>query len=81
VNWEAIGAIGEVIGAIGVIVTLGYLAVQVRQGSHVVRSSARQAISTAQMEIGLRISGNPELRAAVIGWRSGKNPSTPDEEL
>ncbi len=29
-NWEAIGAVGEVLGAIGVIVTLGYLAVQIR---------------------------------------------------
>ncbi len=32
-NWEAIGAIGEVVGGIGVIVTLGYLAVQIRQNT------------------------------------------------
>jgi len=32
-NWEAIGAIGEIIGAGGVIVTLAYLAVQIRQNS------------------------------------------------
>lgn len=25
-NWDAIGAIGEILGALGVIVTLGYLA-------------------------------------------------------
>ena len=30
VNWEAIGAVGDVLGAIGVIVTLAYLAVQMR---------------------------------------------------
>jgi len=30
VNWEAIGAVGEVIGALGVIVSLSYLAVQIR---------------------------------------------------
>jgi hypothetical protein len=29
-NWEAIGAIGEVVGAAGVVATLLYLAVQVR---------------------------------------------------
>ena len=29
-NWEAIGAIGEVVGAVGVVATLLYLAVQVR---------------------------------------------------
>ena len=31
-NWEAIGAIGEVVGAIAVVATLIYLAAQVRQG-------------------------------------------------
>ena len=30
-NWEAIGAIGEVFGGIAVLATLVYLAVQVRQ--------------------------------------------------
>ena len=32
-NWEAIGAIGEVVGAFGVIATLGYLAFQIRQNT------------------------------------------------
>ncbi|MGR8948210.1 MAG: hypothetical protein ACU84Q_09205 [Gammaproteobacteria bacterium] len=29
-NWDAAGAIGEIVGAAGVIATLGYLAVQIR---------------------------------------------------
>ena len=29
-NWEALGAIGEIVGAVAVVVTLGYLAVQIR---------------------------------------------------
>lgn len=29
-NWDAIGAVGEVLGAVAVIATLAYLAVQVR---------------------------------------------------
>ncbi|MFT6861337.1 MAG: hypothetical protein ACJAUI_001256 [Pseudohongiellaceae bacterium] len=32
-NWEAIGAIGEIIGAFGVVVTLFYVAYQVRQNT------------------------------------------------
>jgi hypothetical protein len=32
-NWEAIGAVGEILGAIGVIATLGYLAIQIRQST------------------------------------------------
>jgi hypothetical protein len=33
VNWEAIGAFAELIGAAGVIITLAYLAVQIRHSS------------------------------------------------
>ena len=43
-NWEAIGAIGEVAGAIGVIVTLIYLAAQIRQSNSLSRSESRQAL-------------------------------------
>jgi hypothetical protein len=38
-NWDAVGAIGEVLGAIGVIVTLGYLAVQTRQNTRAINAS------------------------------------------
>lgn len=30
-NWEAIGAVGEILGAIAVLLSLAYLAVQIRQ--------------------------------------------------
>ena len=50
-NWEAIGAIGELVGAVGVIATLAYLAVQIRQNSQAVRSSTRSDIAKTQMEI------------------------------
>jgi hypothetical protein len=32
-NWEAIGAVGEIVGAIAVVVTVGYLAFQIRQNT------------------------------------------------
>ena len=44
-NWDAVGAIGEIVGAFGVIVTLGYLAVQVRENSRQVRSNSVVAIN------------------------------------
>ena len=42
-NWEAIGAIGEVVGAVAVIATLIYLALQIRQNTAALRSTATQA--------------------------------------
>ena len=32
-NWDAIGAVGEVVGAAAVVVTLAYLAVQIRRNT------------------------------------------------
>jgi len=45
VNWDAVTAITEMVGAIGVIVSLVYLAVQVRQNTRVARAATRQAIA------------------------------------
>ena len=39
-NWEAIGAIGESLGAAGVIVTLVYLAVQIRDSNRVAENAS-----------------------------------------
>lgn len=33
INWEAIGAVGEILGAIGVIATLVYFAIRIRENS------------------------------------------------
>ena len=42
-DWEAIGAIGELVGATGVLLTLIYLAVQVRQNSVQLAENSRTA--------------------------------------
>ena len=39
-NWDAIGAVAEILGAIAVVVTLIYVAIQIRQGTKVARASA-----------------------------------------
>ncbi len=41
-NWDAIGAIGEIAGAAGVILTLVYLTSQLRQNTRALRTSAYQ---------------------------------------
>jgi len=45
-NWDAIGAAGEVLGAIAVFVTLVYLATQIRHA----REESRRALSQARSE-------------------------------
>jgi len=41
-NWEALGAIANLLAAVGVIATLIYLAIQIRQNTKAVRSSSIQ---------------------------------------
>ena len=79
-NWDAVGAIGEVLGAVGVVATLGYLAAQIRQNSKVVRSATRQAISTAQADFGVQIVSNPEMRASSSRWIDHAPPNSSLEE-
>ena len=45
-NWDAISAIGEIVGAAAVVVTLAYLAIQIRNSTKIARSSTRQAIAS-----------------------------------
>jgi hypothetical protein len=43
-NWEAIGAVGESLGALVVVATLGYLAIQVRESR---RATAEEGLDAA----------------------------------
>ena len=45
VNWDALGAIAELIGAIAVIATLAYLAIQVRQSKLLLQRNEKIALS------------------------------------
>jgi hypothetical protein len=45
-NWDAIGAIGQMLGSIAVFITLAYLAIEVRHA----RSEARRALSQGRSE-------------------------------
>ena len=47
-NWDALGAIGEIVGAVGVIATLAYLAVQVRQNTGAIRGATLNAVTLYQ---------------------------------
>lgn len=71
-NWEAIGAIGEVVGAVAVLVTLGYLALQIRQNTAALRSTATQGAHDQAAGVYRTLSADPEL--AMIFVRGTENP-------
>jgi hypothetical protein len=51
VNWEAIGAIGELLGAAGVIITLGYLALQLRRSNDQARAATLQQTLDSELAL------------------------------
>ena len=60
-NWEAFAAIGELVGAAAVVISLVYLSVQVRQNTAVARASTRQAIADANLSGGSDVLLEPEM--------------------
>ena len=43
-NWDAIAAVAEVIGVVGVIVSIGYLGIQVRNGNRLAEGAAFEGV-------------------------------------
>lgn len=80
-NWEAIGAIGEILGAIGVIVTLGYLAVQIRQNSASVRASTLQHMTEASASLHDLLASNADLGRIIHAGAGDLGALTSDERL
>ena len=64
-NWEAIGAIGEVGGMVLIGVTLIYLATQIRQNTHSIRTASRQTILGNFYEMNWDMARNAQLRDAA----------------
>jgi hypothetical protein len=64
-NWGAIGAIGEILGAIGVIATLLYLTTQIRQNTKALRVSSFHASTQSLIGDNHLVAGDGELASLV----------------
>ena len=65
-NWEAIGAIGEILGAITVVLTLLYLAVQVKYAREATIDANRLNRANGIQSMLLALCTNEDLRSSVI---------------
>ena len=59
-NWDAIGAIGEIFGALAVVLSLIYLATQIRVSNRAARNSAHQELMDQFLKIYSSISSTTE---------------------
>jgi hypothetical protein len=65
-NWEAIGAIGEILGASVVFITLAYLAIQVRYAKLAAADTNRLARAKGVTDMQLAMISNPAGHAAFM---------------
>lgn len=77
-NWVAIGAIGEILGAVAVLVTLVYLAIQIRQNTRSVTMSVYESAMSGFNEVMRDITTNGDLSEIVR--RGALDPASLSEE-
>ena len=71
-NWEAAGAIGEIIGAVAVVGTLVYLALQIRMQNKEARLAANQDLQRSVREISDSLRTDPEMLQIYLDAVSNK---------
>ena len=77
-NWDAIGAIGEIASAFGVMATLIYLALQIRLNNRTLRSSKYQELITEFRSAVLENSNQPEdIEIVLKADKEGAESLTP----
>jgi hypothetical protein len=70
VNWEAIGAIGEVIGGLAVILTLIYVARQIQQSTGAVLAANHEGMISAVRSTRHAIAQDPALADLILRGES-----------
>jgi hypothetical protein len=80
-NWEALGAIGEIVAAVAVVVSLIYLAVQIRQNTRWLRASTHHSLTSLTVEMNRVIEENPDMARIMRVGTQDFQQLTPDERL
>ena len=76
-NWDAIGAAGEIIGAAAVVVSLLYLAVQMRQSNRLVARAAEKEILAVRADYNKFVASDPKLNE--LFWKGIDTPELLNE--
>lgn len=76
-NWEMVAAISEAVGAVAVVISLVYLAVQVRQSTRVMRASAKHSLTEATQSLIFSMADHADCWVKLV---SGDPPSSPEQD-
>jgi hypothetical protein len=79
VNWEALGAIANLLAAIGVIATLIYLSIQIRQNTKAVRSSSVQNLVQSLSTTAQAVVENESMIPLLLKANTGASTLSEEE--
>ena len=79
-DWDAIGAIGEVVGAAGVIFSLIYLGTQIRSSTRQAKADAIYNLQKAQADVMDSFSSRPDI-ARIFAKLEGSQPLEDHENI
>ena len=81
-NWEAIGAVGEILGAISVVATLGYLATQIRQSRKATLADVYQSRANVRGAGNLQVALNsPDFHKIIFRFDKYIETKSPVEAV
>jgi hypothetical protein len=80
-DWDALGGVAELLGAIGVIASLFYVASQIRRNSTALEAATNQAVSDSTQQRLLVPAQNPDLAASLAKVREDMNSLSPAERV
>ena len=80
-NWDAITGSAEVLGALAVLITLFYLARQIRQNTEEIRSANYHSVTDSFNEISMTLAGNTEVARVFRLGNEAYNDLSEDERF
>ena len=80
-NWEVIGIIAEVLGALAVIATLFYLARQIRQNTVATTIATYDSITSGFNDLNSLLISNPDVASIFLRGNESPDKLSPDEAV
>lgn len=78
-DWNAVGAIGEIVGAVAVVATLAYLAQQIRDQNRANQTAAFEGIVDAFSQFNMMLAADTELHRIYTTGLNDPTELTDDE--
>lgn len=78
---QELGSLGEFVAAIATLVTLAYLAIQVRHNTRALRSATVREVADGMTQISQAISTHPELASLIVKASEGLENLSSEERV